>query len=312
MFESYDLYRIRIYSPLKALTLLKERHIPIRDFQKTADFTYEFKVAPRFKKQIVEIFSEAVLIERHGPSALSYNLLRKKTTLISLVFALVFFIFASTRIYTVNYSGGSAEIEAGLAARLEEFNIRRFSPLPSLEKIATVQKTMEKEFAADVEFLEVKKIGLTIDVKYEKRREPIVLPELSHTLVAAKDGVVQSLLVEHGQKSVAVNDYVKKGQVLVSATITLGDNKTAEIFAKGKVMAFTWNVVEVELENYGRDEAEMMAALLQEADRSSLKTAVEGSIDTRNMLEFDYGPSRSRARIHYQLIENIAVATENS
>lgn len=307
MFKSYDLYRIKIYSPAKALLILREKHIPVRGFRSVESYTYEFSVSPKYRREIEKTFSEAVLIERYGPLALGYNLIRKKTTVIAALFALIFFCVASTRIYGVTFTGGSLELDRRLEERLADYRIARYQALPNHAKLAEVQKTLEQEFVQSLEFLEVKRTGLIVEVRYEKRREAIVLPVLERTLVARRDGVIAKILVAHGEKRVQVNDYVQPGTVLIAAEIAVGDLETLEIFAKGTVMAYTWRRVTVELETTGREEGEMLAALLNTADREALADAVEGSIDERNILSFDYGEVTSKLSCHYTLLENIAV-----
>lgn len=307
MFKSYDVYVIRIYSPQKALNLLKEKKIVVRDFKKTSEYTYEFKVEPKYKKEIIKCFSEAVLIKRYGPRSVVYNLIKKKTTIISLVIALILFFVASTRIYRIDITGGNEKIDSQIRQKLTENNINRYKLLPSNSALKTLQNKLEKELISDIEFLEIRKTGLVIEVKYEKRREPIVLPQLKKNLIASKDGVVKQIMVEHGQKLIQVNDFVRKGDLLISAYVNVNDSKLIELFTKGKVYAYTWKIIELKCDTGVREESEMLSYFFDECDRLALEDTIEGSIDERNLLTFKYGINSSYIKIHYQLIENIAV-----
>lgn len=307
MFKSYDEYVIKIYSPQKALQLLKEKKIVVRNFKKISDYTYKFKVEPKYKKQVLKCFSEAILIKRYGPKSIVHNLISKKTTVISLIITLILFIFASTRIYRVDISGGNEEIDNQIRQKLTESNIEKYQSLPSNIKLKNLQTKLEKELISNIEFLEIRRTGLVIEVKYEKRREPIVLHELKRNLIASKDGVIKKIMVEHGQKMIQVNDYVKKGDLLISAYINVNDTKQIELFTKAKVYAYTWKIIEYKCDTGIREESEILSYFLSECDRKALEDTNEGTIDERNILSFKYGINSSYIKLHYQLIENIAI-----
>lgn len=306
MFKSFDIYKIKIYSPLKALELAREKHIPLYDFTKTDEYEYEFKVAPQFKKDVIGVFSEAVLIERKGPYAFAYNLVRLKTTLISIIIAVLMFVFASTRVYNIKIEGGVPTIDTMIVERLKEENITKYGPLPKTDNLTKLTSTLESELSSYIEFLEIKKVGLTVQVKYEKRREPVILPEYTRTLVAKRDGVIANVLVERGLKMVQENDFVKKGAVLISDKLTTTSGTEYELFTRGIVMAYTYRNIEITTsKELDPDTAKI--DMLQEGDYRALIDADKGKIIKRNILDFMTSEDSYILKLHYQILENIAI-----
>jgi len=119
--------------------------------------------------------------------------------------------------------------------------------------------------------------------------------------------VIKKIMVEHGQKMIQVNDYVKKGDLLISAYINVNDTKQIELFTKAKVYAYTWKIIEYKCDTGIREESEILSYFLSECDRKALEDTNEGTIDERNILSFKYGINSSYIKLHYQLIENIAI-----
>ncbi|QPC46925.1 sporulation protein YqfD [Mangrovibacillus cuniculi] len=84
---------------------------------------------------------------------------------------------------------------------------------------------------------------LTVVEKNEPEKEEYVSPR---HLVAKKKAVIQRLVVDEGLAIVKLNDYVKKGDILVSGNIGAED-KPQLVAAKGVVLAETWYTTEAEL-----------------------------------------------------------------
>ena len=64
-------------------------------------------------------------------------------------------------------------------------------------------------------------------------------------IVAKKDGIITSINVNKGEQKVLINDYVKKGDILISGDITLNESTVNKTCASGNVYASIWYEVNV-------------------------------------------------------------------
>ena len=116
--------------------------------------------------------------------------------------------------------------------------------------------------------------------------------------------MIKSFDIDSGLMKVKQNDYVKKGDLLVENTIISTQNETQIIPVKGEVYAYTFNQYEASVANHNQDQGEVFYQLLLNI-RSQLPT--NAIIDKENVLQMTKTRSKIILKVHYTLIENIAV-----
>lgn len=86
--------------------------------------------------------------------------------------------------------------------------------------------------------------GTKFKVEASKRtRAPVLLDRYTPCdIVAAKDGIIFSMIVKEGLEKVKIGDTVQKGQVLISGTIPVKNqpDEYRQVHAMGEVKARTW------------------------------------------------------------------------
>ena len=131
-------------------------------------------------------------------------------------------------------------------------------------------------------------------------------PILKNDMYASKCGVIKSINISSGNVLVEPNEYVEEGQILVKSTITNSKGEEVYIGTQGRIYAYTWNIVEVEENNYV-NEVESYVALLEKARRIvSHGFENEEKIDKEVILKYEVSENEMFLRIHYTCIENIA------
>lgn len=165
-----------------------------------------------------------------------------------------------------------------------------------------VKKTLEN----DIAWLEVSKEGSKYHIQFTTK-EFATLDELGHEeLIAQKDGVIASFDLQHGSKMVAVNDFVHAGDVLVSNILLDSFNQNKEVYVKGKVYAYTWKDVHVEMPSDDLPEPFHFYQLLFEARREATKgLRKDEHIEKENILQFQNNTGTISMDIHYTLYEDI-------
>ena len=119
--------------------------------------------------------------------------------------------------------------------------------------------------------------------------------------------MIASFDVDSGLIQVKKNDYVKKGDLLVENTIISTQNEIKIIPVKGHVYAYTFNQFEASIQNVNQDQGEVFYQLLLSI-RAKLPT--DAIIDKENVLQMTKTRSKITLKVHYTLLEDIAVKGE--
>lgn len=300
-----DLYEIKSYSPLVILNKLKEEKINIYDFKKKSDFVYNFYADSKDEKKLKKLFKDVKIVQRSFFKGLVYSLIKKRTTLISIIFSIVLFCFASTRLYRLSINGSSKEIDQRIIEHLRDNGIYRFSSIPSTNKLKSMEEELSKVLMDDVERIEIVREGLTISITYEKRRSAIILPSLQKNLIAKRKGVIESFIIEYGNPLVHVGELVQEGQILVSEDFNINEEESIKTFTLGKVYAYTWYDINVSTRSVG-DKSEDISNLILLAD--SMVLTKEKKLDKRELLSFKSNSNMAEGSFHYTVLENIAIS----
>ncbi|TDQ41738.1 sporulation protein YqfD [Aureibacillus halotolerans] len=157
---------------------------------------------------------------------------------------------ASNMLWGVKISGAAPDNEHKIRLVLEDLGIVRgttFFTLPSPEKI---QKLVMDQIDTAV-WIGVERKGTIYSIHVAEKEMPKERQAYSPGhLVAKKAGTITGMFIEKGKSMVKLNDYVQKGQVLVTGKTTENADASAVVASRGKVFAETWyqSTVEVPLQ----------------------------------------------------------------
>ncbi|MCD7840701.1 MAG: sporulation protein YqfD, partial [Erysipelotrichaceae bacterium] len=163
---------------------------------------------------------------------------------------------------------------------------------------------LKQEYVDDVEYMNVYQSGSVVYVEYTKRQQESMNEDDYRNIYASKDGLIAYFDVDSGHIVVDSNDYVLKGDLLVSNEIISTSNDTKIIPVKGHVYAYTYNDYEVSIDNHNQDYGDAFYELLLKI-RSQIPT--NAVIDKENVLQMNKTSSTITLKMHYTLIEDIAV-----
>jgi len=124
--------------------------------------------------------------------------------------------------------------------------------------------------------------------------------------IAKKDGVIRQLDVKQGNVLVKVNQYVKKGDVLISHQIEDTKQQIKMIPTLGSVEAYTYQYIEASSSNV--KDKDIFAYLLFKI-RSQLPKDVK--IDREKVLSYDIIEKKYVLKMQYVFIEDIAIREDS-
>ena len=304
----YDLYHIQeelIYELLEYAKTKKVRLIHLRK----KDDMYQFYI-PTYQRYLLKGLSYPVqYLKTEGLWKYIFFLSKQYLNIIGVLVFFISVLISSFLIFDVRIKGTMTEVNEDMKVSLKNENIDIMKPLQSYEKLNEILLHFKELYKDQVEYINIYQTGSVFHIEYTKRTQEEVKEDDYRNIYAKKDGMIQSLDVKSGLSVVKKNDYVKKGDLLVENTIISTQNKTKIIPVEGHVYAYTFNQYEASIPDVKQDSAEAFYELLLKI-RSQLPTGAH--IDKENVLQMTRTRSKITLKMHYTLIEDIAVKGEEN
>lgn len=307
MKKSRILFEIEFYSPSFFLSKIKEEAITIYDFQKVDEYRYRFSTSFFERKKVLKVFPYAKIIQKEGLLAIGENLFKRKTTIFALILSLLLFYLFTHSIYQIEVVGPSASLNASIYQKLDELGVKKYQRLLSYQQLENYQKELKTYFYQEIETLEVYQEGVKLVVRYEKRREGVILPSKTGPKYAKKRGIISHFIVSSGLLMVKENQFVLEGDLLIDDTIETPKGEKVVVGAEGRVYAHTWTLITVQMEAKNEEESEIYSQLLLEGEHQMTKNFVdEEKIEEEKILNFEKEDHLYTMKIHFTCLEDIA------
>src|SRR5690606_10507193 len=130
-------------------------------------------------------------------------------------------------IWKVQVTGVPKEVEDKIVAQLNEYGIHPGAWMLTIDSPKEIQQNLLNDIP-ELLWVGVDQRGTTISLegveKVVVKEDP---PEHPRHLVATKKGVIKNMYVSQGVPKVSVNDFVERGDVLVSGILDDGEEQEA-------------------------------------------------------------------------------------
>ena len=163
------------------------------------------------------------------------------------VIAFIIFLIFTHIIFNVEVIHSNKDIRNLILSELKKENIKPFSLKKSYSKISQIKENILNKYKDKIEWLEIEENGTKYTVRVEERT--IVKKDNDNTprnIIAKKDGVLKKVIAEKGDIVKDMNDYVKKGDLIVSGELIFNDEVKGKVKAEGKAFAEVWYVTKTE------------------------------------------------------------------
>lgn len=173
---------------------------------------------------------------------------REKIYVIALIIGLMLLFVCKNLIVEVNVIHENKEIREIIADELKEYGIKILRFKKSYKELNKIREKILDKYPDRLDWMEFDVNGMVVNVRVEER----IITDTSKDdkvcdLVATKDGVVNDIVVLDGEAKVMINDYVRKGDLLVSGTIKHNEEAKRYTCARGEVYATTWYTAQVSM-----------------------------------------------------------------
>lgn len=302
----YDLYEVVSDDIISLLNSFKKDHLIVFQLTKIDDNTYRFYL-PIYQRFLARKYNMQI-IKSIGTLYYLVVLFCKKINIIGVISFALTLLICSRFIFKVEITGNSPSNTKLVEEVLKENNINAGDLKKSYQELNEIYDDLKASFKGKIDYLNIYQEGGVLFVKYTNSVGAKEVENNFQNIYASKDGVIQSIDVSSGNIVVQVNQFVKKGDLLVSNTITSTNGENKIIATKGKVMAYTYVTYQGEIDAKKMDEGEAFSYLLYTI-RAKLGSI--DKIDREKVLSYDIIDNKRVLKMQYVLIEDIAIKEES-
>ena len=169
------------------------------------------------------------------------------TFVISLIIGFLFLFLISNTILEIDVIHSNSSLRNLIYDELKDNNISCFRFIPSFKKRKKIINKIVNDNKDKIEWLEIERYGskLTVKVTERKLNKEKEYDKPRH-IVAKKDGVIMKIEASNGVILKKKNDYVSKGETIVSGDIIKDETVKGQVRAVGRVYAEVWYLVTIE------------------------------------------------------------------
>lgn len=174
---------------------------------------------------------------------------KNRFLLISILIGYFIILFLSNVIFDVQVVHSNSEIRNLVESELEKYDIKKYSFKKNFNKLNNIADKIMKDNKDTLEWMSIENIGTKVLVKIEERKLNKKEKEYpKQNVVAKKSGIIKKVVATSGVIVKNINDYVTKGDVIISGEImdTYGEKLLDTVSAKGSVFAEVWYTVDME------------------------------------------------------------------
>ena len=181
---------------------------------------------------------------------LKYQELFKQNNIfiVSIIIGLIFMYLLSNIIFDVRIMTNKKDLIKIINSELSEYKLTKYHFVKSFKEKEIIKKKILTDYQDKIEWLEIDNVG---SVYYIRVLERIINDKNESSkyqnIIAKKNATILEIKASSGEIVKKVNDYVNKGDVIISGKITKKDEVKNIVEARGKVYGETWYNVKVEL-----------------------------------------------------------------
>ena len=188
------------------------------------------------------------IIKLYGLNKIKDIIRRYNIFFICLLLGVIYINYLCNIIFEIEIDTDNKELYNLIENELKKEGIKKYSYNKTFKEREKILSNILKNNQESLEWLEIEKIGINYIVRVEERIIKNKKDKCKNrNIVAKREGLIISVNSSSGEVKKAVNDYVKKGDVIISGIITKNDEEKNRVCATGKVYAETWYQVKVEV-----------------------------------------------------------------
>jgi len=201
-------------------------------------------------KRIEKYFKmyDIYLYDKKGYGKFKDFLLQYRLFLFSVFCGIIMIYFLSNIIFDIKIMTNKSELIKIIKKELDENGLSRYRLVKTFDQKEIIKEKILNNYKDKIEWLEIERSGTKYYIHVLERIINNSKEDLTpRNIVSKKNAVILEIKAENGEIIRKINDYVNKGDVIISGLITKKDEVKDIVKAKGRVFGETWYNVKVEL-----------------------------------------------------------------
>lgn len=199
----------------------------------------------------IQSISKRYEVEIHsfvGKKKLIHNIKNNLVLLSFFLIGFLFFLVLINTIFDIEIRHSSKELRTIVQRELEEEGISKYKWKKSFKELSRIKEKIVNEYKDKIEWLEIEEQGTKYIIRMEERKIIHKTPstEKQH-IVAKKSAILVKVIADTGVVLKEKNDYVNKGDIVISGEIKQNDQVVDTIRAEGHIYGEVWYNIKVEL-----------------------------------------------------------------
>lgn len=183
---------------------------------------------------------KVTFLKRSGFPFLFRRLLLNGGFVVGFLLFLVCIFLLSNVVWGIEISGAKPETEHKIKQELKKLGVEKGKFQFFIAESDDIQRILTNEIDV-ITWVGVDLKGTTFHLQVVEKKEPqIVQTPGSQNIVAVKKAIIRKVFVEKGKAVVMVNDFVNKGQLLVTSNISNSEEKQKLVPAKATILGEVW------------------------------------------------------------------------
>lgn len=198
---------------------------------------------------------EITILKYYGIRKYLNGIYKNKFIFISLFISAILLFVMSRMIFSIDIVYNDKDMVSLVSKELYKHQVTRFRFKKSFKKLTKIKKEILDNNKDKLEWIEIIESGTKYIVKLVERNKEIEEKSFKYqSIVTSKNAIITSIKAYNGEKVKEVNDYVKKGDVIISGILTEPSGEIIYKKAKGKVFGEVWYQLEVDYPFYYKEE----------------------------------------------------------
>lgn len=188
------------------------------------------------------------IISYFGVSRLKRIIKKNIVFIISVIISIGIIYCLSNVIFNIEVIHNDSKIRNLIMMELEENGIKKYKLKKDYNRIQKIKEKILNKYKDQLEWIEIEQSGTLVRVRVEERKLTDIEkePEIRN-VVAKKSAIIKNIVAEDGEIVKDINQFVNKGDTVISGEIKLNEEVKNYVAAKGKIYGEVWYKVNISM-----------------------------------------------------------------
>ena len=232
--SSHKFINYLIYNKIKYESLEKNNDC----FYLVTDYNEYKKISRRYKTKIIKYY---------GKRNIKNIILNNKYLLISFLISLIILYLLTNTIFKIEIKTNDEEVKTRILESLNKNGISLYKKKKNFKSLTKIKEKILSENEDILEWIEINDKGCIYEIDLTRRviNKENNIDATPSSIIAEKDGLIKHITVSSGVKMKEINEYVKKGDTIISGNVIKNNELITQVKSSGEVYAETWYFVNI-------------------------------------------------------------------